>query len=76
MSSIEDANRAQNLQAVEDRKVAEAEHLVEMSRASLASEALYDPKLIAFKKRRQDQAAQTRWWKPSVDSPFPKKRQF
>jgi hypothetical protein len=76
MSLVEDENRARNLQALEDRKDTETEHLVEMNRARLASEACYDPRLIAFKQRRLEQAAQIRWWKPSLTPTLPKKRQF
>jgi hypothetical protein len=74
VSLVEDQNRTQNLQAIEDRKVAEAEHLVVMNRERLTAESYNDPRLQAFKARRREQAMQLRWWKPSLA--LPKKRQF
>jgi hypothetical protein len=74
VSLVEDQNRTQNLQAIEDRKVAEAEHLVVMNRERLTAESYNDPRLQAFKARRREQAMQLRWWKPSLA--LPKKRNF
>ena len=74
MSLVEDQNRTQNLQAIEDRKVAEAEHLVVMNRERLTAESYNDPRLQAFKARRREHAMQERWWKPNLA--LPKKRQF
>jgi hypothetical protein len=76
MSAIEDANREHNLQAIEDRKVAEAEHLVEMAQKLMTEESYKDPRLQAFKQRRREQAMQGRWWKPSPIPALPKKRTF
>jgi hypothetical protein len=76
MSLVEDETRERNLQALKERIDAEAEHRVEAVRAGLASAACYDPIVVAFKKQRQEQAAQIRWWKPSLTPMFPKKRQF
>lgn len=74
MSIAEDQMRALNLQAKESYKNAAVEHMVAMNRERLASEACYDPRVIAFKARRQVIAGQTRWWKPSVEAVIPKKR--
>jgi hypothetical protein len=74
VSTIEEANRIANLQAIEDRKVAEAEHLVVMNRERLTAESYNDPRLQAFKARRREQAMQLRWWKTSVTLVLPKKR--
>jgi hypothetical protein len=60
MSLIEDQNREQNLQAIEDRKVAVQEHLVEMERLRLTNESYSDPKLAAFRKRREEQVLRHR----------------
>jgi hypothetical protein len=76
MSLIEEENRAHNLQAIEDRKVAEAEHLVEMAQKLMTEESYKDPRLQAFKQRRREQAMQERWWKPSLTLALPKKRVF
>ena len=74
MSLVEDQNRTQNLQAIEDRKAAEAEHLVTMVREMMAAESYKDPRLQAFKARRREHAMQERWWKPNLA--LPKKRNF
>ena len=41
-------------------------------RIRMFSQALWDLRL----KQKQEQAAQIRWWKPSLTPMFPKKRQF
>jgi hypothetical protein len=74
VSDIENANRAHNLQAIEDRKVAAAEHYVEMAQKLMTEESYKDPRLQAFKQRRRDQALQLRWWKPN--GAMPKKRKL
>jgi hypothetical protein len=74
MSDVEDATRALNAQVVEGRKDVATEHMAALNRERLASEACYDPRIIAFKARRQVIAGQIRWWKPSVDQALPKKR--
>jgi hypothetical protein len=74
MSLIENANRAHNLQAIEDRKVAAAEHYAEMAQKLMTEESYKDPRLQAFKQRRRDQALQLRWWKPN--GAMPKKRKL
>jgi hypothetical protein len=51
---LDELNKVQNEQAVEDRKVAAQEHLVELERLRLL-EAYKNPSLIAFWARRKTQ---------------------
>ena len=74
MSDVEDATRALNAQVVEGRKDVATEHMAALNRERLASEACYDPRIIAFKARRVAIAMQTRWWKQPVEQILPKKR--
>lgn len=60
MSLIEDQNRENNLRTKEDSKNAWVEHLAEMERNRIANERCTDPKLVAFKKRREEQALRHR----------------
>jgi hypothetical protein len=55
MSMLDELNKVQNEQAVEDRKVAAQEHLVELERLRLLEEAYKNPSLIAFWARRKTQ---------------------
>jgi hypothetical protein len=60
VSLIEEATRALNLRAAEESKNAALEHMVAMNRERIASEACYDPRVIAFKERRKELALQPR----------------
>lgn len=76
MSFIEEECRAYNLQAAEDRKKAEAEHLVEKNRQQITAESYNDPRLLTFKQRRREQTLQVRQWKLGSNPALPKKRVF
>jgi hypothetical protein len=58
MSDIEDQNRAANEQAMADRKAAAQEHMAEMERQRLQSEAYRNPLWLKFwaKRKAQTQA--------------------
>lgn len=74
MSAIEDATRALNLQAAENSKNAAIEHMAALVREQQYADSCYDPRVVAFKERRREQAGQLRWWKPS--NALPKKRRL
>ena len=74
MSLLEEQVRAANAAAKAESHNAELEHRLELARKSLTDASYYDPRIIAFKARRQVIAEQVRWWKPSVDQVLPKKR--
>ena len=60
MSTLDEQVKAQNLKHQEDLKVAAQEHMVELERLRKQSEAYFDPKLIAFRKRREEQVLKHR----------------
>jgi hypothetical protein len=74
MSITDDQTRAQNLQNKEDSKNAWNEHVKELTRQRLASEAMFDPRVVAYKARRKEQANQPR--KIQISFAVRKPRQF
>ncbi len=60
MSLIEEQNKAHNLQAIEDRKMAEKEHAIELERQRRVEELYKNPTLLAFRARRDRQVQNLR----------------
>ena len=60
MSLIEEQNKAHNLQAIEDRKMAEKEHAIELERQRRVEESYKNPTLLAFRARRDRQVQNLR----------------
>ena len=74
MSIAEDQMRAANAARKEESHNSALEHMAFLEQQRIASEACYDPRVIAFKERRRVQAMQLR--KNLGEQVLPKHRQL